>query len=114
MTAEFTEADLQRPHRDALMAESTTSQPADSHSRLTAIEGYLALACVGLMLVGTASRVELPAPLGLVFGSLVWGLAWLFAISGVRRGRGWAKAAAWVSLAFLVWHAGMLLLLAFH
>jgi hypothetical protein len=78
------------------------------------VEGYLALALVGLMFAGLVLRVRLPEPAGIVVGVTIWGLAWLFALSGVRRGRGGARAAAWVSLGVLVWHAGMSLLLAYH
>lgn len=84
-------------------------RPAD---RIPTIEGYLALVFVGLTFVGSAIRI--PAPYGAIFGFAVWGLAWLFAISGARRGRAGARIAGWISLGILLCHAALLLIFAVH
>ncbi len=83
-------------------------------SRVNDVSGYIALAILGIMFTGMAMLVRLPDPIGLVVGATIWGLAWLFAIGGVRRGRGGARVAAWVSLAVLAMHAGLSLLIAYH
>src|SRR5688500_18818726 len=83
-------------------------------SRMATIEGYLSLALVGLMFSAGALQVWFPAPYGFAVGVSAWGIAWLLAISGVRRGRGGARVAASISLGILVVHAGLSLVIAYH
>jgi hypothetical protein len=56
----------------------------------------------------------LPEPIGLAVGILIWACSWLFAISGVRRGRGGARVCAIISLVVLVLHAVLALVIAWH
>ena len=99
------------------MVEAPTNPPIPERSRpsrAAAIEGYLSLALVGVMGIWAVLRVQIPGAYGLIVGVVVWGLAWLFAISGMRRGQGGARAAAAISLAILVLHAGISLVIAYH
>jgi hypothetical protein len=82
-------------------------------SRLARAEGYPALSFVFVSFLGPLLP-PLPGPVGLAVGVSIWACGWLFAISGVRRGRGGARVAALVSLVILVLHAAVLLLIAWH
>jgi hypothetical protein len=55
---------------------------------------------------------RLTNPYGLMLGVTLWGLAWLFAISAMRRGRGGARVAGRVSFVVLVCHAVALVVIA--
>jgi hypothetical protein len=79
-------------------------------SDLASREGYVALGLVALMLLAP----DLPGNIGFLVGISIWGCSWLFAIGGVRRGRGGARVAATIALSLLILHAASALLLAFH
>jgi hypothetical protein len=91
----------------------TTQGRGPGGSRLARAEGYLALFFVVVLLLSPLLP-SLPGPVGLAFGVSIWACGWLFAISGVRRGRGGARVAAHISLVILVLHAALLLLIAWH
>jgi hypothetical protein len=83
--------------------------------KIARVEGYLALFCVlALLLDPFFPRLPLPEPLGLAVGVSIWACGWLFAISGVRHGRGGARVAARISLGELILHAALSLVIAWH
>jgi len=77
---------------------------------LASVEGYTALALLPFLLLGP----RLPGYYGLVVGIPIWGCSWLFAISGIRRGRRGARIAAGIALALLVLQAGISLLVLYN
>jgi hypothetical protein len=81
--------------------------------KLARAEGYLALVFVVVLFLSPLFP-PLPEPLGLAVGICIWASGWLFAISGVRRGRGGARVAAIISLIVLVLHAVLVLVIAWH
>jgi hypothetical protein len=81
-------------------------------SRSAAIEGYLALLCAGLALVGPFF-IKLPIPFAVVW-LMVFSLAWLFAISGIRHGLPGACVAAWIAMISLVSYTLMVIVIAWH
>ncbi len=95
------------------MQEELGPSPATAIEKLTKAEGYLALAFVIALFLGPLFP-PLPEPLGLAVGASIWACGWLFAISGVRHGRGGAQVAAIISLVILVLHAVSSLLIAYH
>jgi len=87
--------------------------PGKVAAKLSRAEGYLALVfVVALFLSGLYP--PLPEPIGMAVGISIWACGWLFAISGVRRGRGGARVAANVSLIVLVLHAMLIIVVALH
>jgi hypothetical protein len=82
-------------------------------SKISRIEGYLALFFVVALFLGSVLPPH-PEALGLAVGVSIWACGWVFAISGVRHGRGGARAAAVISLAILVLHAALILVIALH
>jgi len=82
-------------------------------SKTARVEGYFALFFV-LALFLDPLFPPLPGTLGLAVGVSIWACGWLFAISGVRRGRGGARVAAGISLAALILHAALITVIALH
>jgi hypothetical protein len=90
-------------------------------SKIARIEGYLALVfVVALFLEPLLEPVfsRLPEALARAVGIStwvsIWAGGWLFAISGVRHGRGGARATAVISLVILVLHSSLILIIALH
>jgi hypothetical protein len=57
------------------------------------------------------ARPRFGSPYDEVIGITLWGCSWLCAISGVRHATGRARVAAWVGLAVLLLHSGLILVL---
>ncbi len=78
------------------------SEPARP-SWASAIEGYIALALVAALLafIFFGSAVELQRHYKVGVTLCLWGFAWLFAYSGVKRGKGGARTAAKISVVVL-------------
>jgi len=83
--------------------------------RFKDVEGYIAIVFVILTFVNPvlAAFPRRYATYALAIGIALWGLGWLFSISGVRRNKGGALIAAWLSLAILILHATYSLLVAY-
>jgi hypothetical protein len=82
-------------------------------SRFAGVEGYLALVIMLDFVFEMFFGPLLPqfgSPYDPAIVTTLWACGWLFAISGVRHGRGGARVAARLSLAFFVLQAGLIVI----
>jgi hypothetical protein len=69
------------PHKEQLRVKPTSSHFTAFHTDIEcALCGPLAI------LVFNPWNFSPPEPIGIATGLIVWGVAWIFAISGARRG----------------------------
>lgn len=90
-------------------------EPETKVSQSAALDGYIALLFSVLTFAGPLAShlARLPDAFGIIW-LLTWPLALLFAISGIRRGRGGAQVAAWLAMIIFVWYTATTLLIAYH
>jgi hypothetical protein len=83
--------------------------------RLASIEGYLSLVCIVTMFfLGGLLTSRLPEVFAVSINITVWAFAWLFAISGIRRGEGGARVVAHLMLTILFLTSMVYFLFTFH